>query len=104
MSGPVEITGLLFVAIGAVCFAVFVVPIPKKPEPDPKPTPPAYERLSDTAPVSQAVPVIAPVPHPPLDSEDHRIMILEESVSEIKRDQHQLKNEIRALTKELKAK
>jgi len=105
MSGPIETTGLLLVAAAAFCAALFIVPLPK-PKPEPTPTPPAYERLTDRESdhVSRAAPVVAPAPPPPAETEDKRIMLLEESVNEIKRDQQELKDEIRALTKELKAK
>ena len=105
MSGPIESTGLALFAGAAFCVALFVVPLAKpKPTPEQAPPPPAFERLTDTAPVSQAVPVIAPAPPPPAETKDERLMILEESVNEIKRDQQELKDEIRALVREIKTK
>jgi len=101
MSGPIETTGLLLVAGAAFCAALFIVPLPK---PKPAPTPPASERLTDSEHVSRVAPVIAPAPPPPLETEDERIIVLEQDVYEIKRDQKELKEEIRALTRELEDK
>jgi hypothetical protein len=107
MSGPIETTGLLFVAGVAVIAAAFVVPLPK-PKPEPTPKPPAYERLApspaETEQVSRVAPVIEPPPAPPLETDDHRIKALEQSVYEIQQDQQELKDEIRALVEEIKAK
>ena len=105
MSGPIETTGLLIVAGVAVIAAAFVVPLPK-PKPEQPPEPPAYERLAgdteQTDEAAQVVPVMAPPP--PAETDDHRIRVLEQSVYEIQRDQQELKNEIRALVQEIKAK
>lgn len=109
MSGPVETTGILLFAAAAFCAALFVVPLPKPKKDEPKP--PAIERLTDRPETheeaAQVAPVVAPAPPPPeleIEGDDERLMILEQSVNEIKRDQQELKSEIRALVKELKGK
>lgn len=105
MSGPIETTGLLLVAGVAVIAAAFVVPLPK---PKPTPEPPAYERLapvpSESEHASRVAPAIEPPPAPPAETDDHRIKALEQSVYEIQKDQQELKDEIRALVEEIKAK
>ncbi len=107
MSGPIETTGLLFVAGVAVIAAAFVVPLPK-PKPEPTPKPPEYERLApspaEAEQVSRIAPETEPPPSPPTETDDHRIRALEQSVHEIQKDQQELKDEIRALVEEVKAK
>jgi hypothetical protein len=99
MSGPIETTSVLALGICALVAALVVVPLQNK-KPEPTETPPAS---SSPEIASRLAPVVEPPPAPD-PSEDQRIMVLEQSVHEIKRDQQQLKDEIRALTKELKAK
>jgi hypothetical protein len=99
MSGPIETTSLLAIGFAALAAALIVVPM-KKDKPEPTETPPAS---SSPEIASRLDPVDEPPPAPD-PSEDQRIMVLEQSVHEIKRDQQELKDEIRALTKELKAK
>lgn len=107
MSGPIETTGVLFVAGVAVIAAAFVVPLPKH-KPEHPPQPPAQESVEPVAGSSeqaiQVAPVVAPQPPPPAEHDDQRIEALERSVHEIKRDQQELKDEIRALVEEIKVK
>lgn len=108
MSGPIETTGFLILA-GLALIAVVVVPLPKhKPEPAPPAKPPAFERLApdpdDAESVSRVAPAIEPEPELPTETEDQRIEALERSVHEIKKDQQELKDDIRALVQEIKAK
>lgn len=104
MSGPIETTSVIVVAGAALFAAVFVVPLPR-PKPE---EPPRIERAAEPAGQKddQAHVVVAtePPPPPPSESDDHRIRALEQSVYEIQKDQQELKDEIRALVEEIKAK
>lgn len=99
MSGPIETTSVLVLGVAALAAALIVVPI-KKDKPEPTETPPAS---SAQEVASRVDPVVEPAPEPD-PSEDQRIMVLEQSVHEIRRDQKELKDAIRALTEEIKAK
>jgi len=105
MSGPIETTSFLVVAGAALIAAAFVVPLPK-PKPEQPPEPPAVERLTGDTEQADDKPQVVPVtaPPPPAETDDHRIRALEQSVYEIQRDQQQLKDDIRALVEEIKAK
>lgn len=105
MSGPIETTSFLVLAGAALIAAVFVVPLPKQ-KPEPTPEPPAVERLAAPTVEPERVTQVAPVtePEPETETDDRRIRALEQSVYEIQRDQQQLKDDIRALVEEIKAK
>lgn len=108
MSGPIETTSFAILAGAALIAAAFVVPLPK-PKPEQPPEPPRSERLAgDVEPTddeaAQVAPVTTPAPPLPAETDDLRIQALEQSVYEIQRDQQILKDEIRALVQEIKAK